>query len=93
VAHADEWMNKAGVQGVGIGSSVDSPGEATLVIFLIRGATHEPIPPVIEGLRTRIRESSRFRAGFGDEQPRRSCSMSAPNPIRTKPVPAPTRPR
>jgi len=93
VAYADEWMNKAGVQGVGIGSSVDSPGEAALVIFLIRGVAHEPIPPVIDGLRTRIRESSRFRAGFGDEQPHRSCSMSAPNPIRPKPLPIPTRPR
>jgi hypothetical protein len=93
VAHADEWMNKAGVQGVGIGSSVDSPGEATLVIFLIRGAAHEPIPPLIEGLRTRIRESSRFLAGFGDEQPHHSCSMSAPNPVRAKPVPALRSPR
>jgi hypothetical protein len=93
VAHADEWMNKTGVQGVGIGSSADAPGEAALVIFLIRGVAHEPIPPVIDGLRTRIRESSRFRAGFGDGQPHRSCSMRAPNPIRAKPVPTPTKPR
>jgi len=27
---------------------------------------HRPIPPQIGGLRTRLRESSRFRAGFGD---------------------------
>jgi hypothetical protein len=93
VAHADDWMNKAGVQGVGIASSADWPGEATLVIFLIRGVAHETIPPVIDGLRTRIRESSRFRAGFGDEQSHRSCSMSAPNPFRPKPVPTFTRPR
>jgi hypothetical protein len=93
VAYGEEWMNKAGVQGVGIGSSADSPGEATLVIFLIRGVAHESVPPVIDGLRTRIRESRRFRAGFGDEQPRRSCSMSAPNPFRAKPVPTSIRPR
>jgi len=80
-AHVEEWMSKAGVQGVGIGSSVDSPGEAALVIFLVRGVAHEPIPPVIDGLRTRIRESSRFRAGFGDQGRQRGCSLP---PARAK---------
>src|SRR5439155_1517325 len=76
-AHSDEWMKKAGVQGVGIGSSADAPGEAALVIFLIRGVAHEPIPPVIDGLRTRVRESSRFRVGFGDAPAKPGCSMPA----------------
>ena len=92
-AHADEWMKKSGVQGVGIGSSVDSPGEAALIIFLIRGVPHDPIPPVIDGLRTRVRESSRFRAGFGGEQPRRACSLSAASPKSAKSITAPARPR
>ena len=55
-------MQRRGVQGVGVTSSVDSPGEAALMIFVIRGVERDPIPPVIDGLRTRIRESSRFRA-------------------------------
>jgi hypothetical protein len=50
---------------VGITSSIDAPGEAALMIFEIRGAAHGPIPPVIEGVRTRVRESSRFRSGRG----------------------------
>ncbi len=79
-AHADEWMNKSGVQGVGIGSSVDSPGEAALIIFLIRGIPHDPIPPVIDGLRTRVRESSRFRAGFGGERPAALALLVQPAP-------------
>ncbi len=91
-AHADEWMNKSGVQGVGIGSSVDSPGEAALIIFLIRGFPHDPIPLVIDGVRTRVRESSRFRTGFGSEQPRRACSLSAASPKSAKSVTAPARP-
>jgi hypothetical protein len=74
-AHADELLKRPGVQGVGISSSVDSPGEAALILFLIRGAAHDPIPPVIDGLRTRVRESSRFRAGFGDAVPHRACSL------------------
>ena len=56
----------SGVQGVGITSSVDSPGEAALMILLIQGMPHPAIPPVIDGLRTRIRESTPFRAGLGD---------------------------
>lgn len=92
-AHADEWMKKSGVQGVGIGSSVDSPGEAALIIFLIRGVPHDPIPPVIDGLRTRVRESSRFRAGFGGEQPRRACSLSAASPKSVKSITDPARRR
>jgi hypothetical protein len=72
-AHVDELMNMAGVQGVGITSSLDSPGEAALMIFLIRGVAHPAIPPVIDGLRTRIRESTRFRAGHAGDPPQRSC--------------------
>jgi hypothetical protein len=86
-AHVDELMKMAGVQGVGITSSVDSPGEAALVIFLIRGVAHPTIPPLIDGLRTRVRESSRFRAGFGDGQPQRGCSV--PSPRKTAPSPRP----
>jgi hypothetical protein len=92
-AHGDEWLNKSGVQGVGIGSSVDSPGEAALIIFLIHGIPHDPIPPVIDGLRTRVRESSRFRAGFGSEQPRRACSHSAGSPKSVKSITASPEPR
>jgi hypothetical protein len=72
-AHAKSLMQRPGVQGVGITSSIDSPGEAALMIFLIRGVTHDPIPPAIDGLRTRVRESSRFRAGFRGLEPQHAC--------------------
>jgi hypothetical protein len=65
-----------GVQGVGISSSLDAPGEAALMIFLVRGAAHHPISPVIDGLRMR-RESSRFRAGAGDASSRGACTLPA----------------
>ena len=74
-AHLEELAKQRGVQGVGISSSVDSPGEAALMIFLIRGEAHDPVPPVIDGLRTRVRESSRFRAGVGGAVPHRACSL------------------
>jgi len=72
-AHVDEWMKKAGVQGVGITSSMDAPGEAALLIYLIRGVEHAAIPAVIDGLRTRVREGSRFAAGLGAAQPGGAC--------------------
>jgi hypothetical protein len=76
-ARVDEWMKKTGVQGVGISSSVDSPGEAALMIYLIRGMEHPAIPAVIDGLRTRVREGSRFRAGLGGPRPGGGCSVPA----------------
>jgi hypothetical protein len=74
-AYGEEWTKQAGVQGVGITSSVDAPGEAALMIFVIRGAQHAAIPAVIDGLRTRVRESSRFRAGLWGNEPRRACRV------------------
>jgi hypothetical protein len=55
-------MERRGIQGVGVSSSLDAPGEAALMIFTIRGVPRDPIPAVIDGLRTRIRETGRFRA-------------------------------
>jgi hypothetical protein len=75
-AHTQELMSQPGVQGVGITSSLDAPGEAALMIFVVRGAAHDPIPPVIDGLRTRIRESSQFKAGSGDAGRRGACTLA-----------------
>ncbi|MGZ8838346.1 MAG: Nal1-like putative serine protease [Candidatus Aminicenantales bacterium] len=61
-ARAAGLMQQHGVQGVGISSSADAPGEAALIIFVIKGAPRDRIPPVIDGLRTRVRETARFRA-------------------------------
>jgi hypothetical protein len=74
-AHVEALMKQAGVQGVGIGSSVDSPGEAALMIFTIRGVPQDPIPAVIDGLRTRVRESTRFRAGTVGSEVQRVCKL------------------
>jgi hypothetical protein len=84
-AHVNELMAKRGVQGVGITSSLDAPGEAALMIFLIRGVLHDPIPAVIDGVRTRIRESSRFRAGFGaGNHPQTGCAVPKTAPTATE---------
>jgi hypothetical protein len=74
-AHVAEWMKQPGVQGFGVSSSADSSGEAALMIFLIRGAAHDAIPAVIDGVRTRVRESSRFRAGLDGLRPGGGCPL------------------
>jgi hypothetical protein len=84
-AHVEALMKQAGVQGVGIGSSVDSPGEAVLMIFTIRGVPQDPIPAVIDGLRTRVRESSRFRAGSVDSEVQRACKLPPAKAAAIKP--------
>jgi hypothetical protein len=76
-ARVDEWMKQPGVQGVGITSSADSPGEAALMIYLVRGEKHNAIPAVIDGLRTRVRETSRFTAGRRGQEPENGCKIPA----------------
>ena len=72
-AQVDKWMSKAGVQGIGIGASADAPAEAALIIFLIRGIAHQTIPATIDGVRTRVRESSAFVAGLSEQHARAGC--------------------
>jgi hypothetical protein len=76
-AHQAELLKQPGIQGVGITSSVDSPGETALLIYLTRGAEHGAIPQVIDNLRTRVREGNRFRADYGGAHPKRGCSVPA----------------
>lgn len=87
-AHVAQLMRLAGVQGVGITSSADAPGEAALLIFTIRGVAQDPIPDILDGVRTRIRNSSPFKAGLGGAK-RRACVMppskSAPRLTRDGP--------
>jgi len=73
----NELMKMAGVQGVGITSSADGPGEAALMIYLIRGDKHAAIPVVVDGLRTRVRTTSRFTAGQAGEKLEQGCRVAA----------------
>jgi hypothetical protein len=82
-AHVDELMKQPGVQGVGITSSADAPGEAALMIYLIRGEKHDAVPAVIDGVRTRVRETSRFTAGRRGQEPQQGCKVPAAIPAET----------
>jgi hypothetical protein len=60
--HVAELMSDPAVQGVGVGSSFDSPGEPAIGIFVLKNKSHKPIPATLDGVRTRIKETTGFRA-------------------------------
>jgi hypothetical protein len=60
--HVAELMSDPAVVGVGVSASLDSPGDPALMIFVLKGKAHNAIPATIDGVRTRIKETSPFRA-------------------------------
>lgn len=83
-AHVTDLLKQAGTLGVGITSSVDAPGEAALLIYVLRGAPQDNIPAEIDGLRTRVRETSPFTTGRRGNEPARSCKVPAAKSLLTK---------
>jgi hypothetical protein len=61
-ANVNRLMSQPGIQGVGVALSMDNPTEAAISIYLLKGAGHSAIPAVIDGVRTRVFVSERFRA-------------------------------
>jgi hypothetical protein len=78
-AHQAEYLSQPGVLGVGITSSVDAPGEAALLIYVNHGTSVSGIPAEIDGLRTRVRETSRFVAGRDGNSTSHGCRVPASN--------------
>src|SRR5215472_7431360 len=61
-SHAAALMSQPGIQGIGVGRSSDNPSETAVVIYVVRGQDHPPIPQLLDGVRTKIVEGDRFRA-------------------------------
>jgi len=61
-ANVANLFTQPGVQGVGVSMSLDNPTETAISIYLLKGAAHNPIPPVIDGIRTRVFVSEQFKA-------------------------------
>jgi len=76
LAHSGELLKQPGIIGVGITSSLNAPGEAALMIYVLYGTSLDSIPVVIDGLRTRVRESSRFTAGRRGTETVSGCRVS-----------------
>lgn len=78
-AHQAEYLSRPEVLGVGITSSIDAPGEAALLIYVKHGASLNSIPTEIDGLRTRVRETSRFVAGHDSSSTSHGCRVPIAN--------------
>jgi hypothetical protein len=61
-AHVADLMSQPGIQGVGVAISADNPSETAVSIYVIEGVNHPVIPPVIDGIRTKIFSGTRFKA-------------------------------
>ncbi len=77
--HQAEYLSRPEVLGVGITSSVDAPGEAALLVYVKRGTSASAIPSEIDGLRTRVRETSRFIAGRDFSGTSQGCRVPTTN--------------
>jgi hypothetical protein len=69
--HVSELLAQQGIVGVGVGKSDDAPGESAVVIYVEKGVPHAAIAPVLDGVRTKVVETKRFKA-FGwnhDKEP------------------------
>lgn len=73
--HVTELMSDPAVIGVGVSASLDSPGDPALMIFVLKGKAHQTIPASIDGVRTRIKETSPFRANVA--HPLKSATAAA----------------
>jgi hypothetical protein len=60
--HVADLMSDRAVVGVGVSASLDSPGDPALMIYVLEGKAHQAIPASIDGVRTRIKETSPIRA-------------------------------
>lgn len=61
-ANVASLIAQPGVQGVGVSLSLDNPTETAISIYLLKGAAHQSIPAEIDGVRTRVFVSERFKA-------------------------------
>ena len=71
--HSAELLSNSNVFGVGVGASKDSPGEAAIVIYVDRDSTLS-LPAEIEGTRTQIVRTDRFRTSGWGKEIKSACS-------------------
>jgi hypothetical protein len=74
--HVNRLMSDSAILGVGVGSSADDRSQAALVIYMDKDVASRPIPAQIDGVRTKVIRTDRFRAyGWGKQSEERPlCS-------------------
>lgn len=73
-AHWQELFQDDAIQGVGVGADPENPGQGAVVIYVEQGRAHGPIPTEIDGVKTVVVMTDRFRAtGWNETTERGSC--------------------
>jgi hypothetical protein len=98
-AHVGELMAHKSVQGVGVAASLDAPGEPAIMIYVLKGQPHDFVPATLDGVRTRIKETTPFKAGVSKPVKAAACMIpkqasKSPTGASATPAPKPsTRPK
>ena len=71
--HAQDLMSNAAILGVGVGASNDNPSEAAVVVFVEKGNL-VAVPAAIDGARTRVVVTDRFRTFNWGQRTVKACS-------------------
>ena len=80
--HASRLMADPAIFGVGVGRSADDPSQAAVVIYLDKNASRI-IPTQLDGVRTKVIRTDRFRAyGWGKQNENRPACSRPTHPER-----------
>ncbi len=77
-AHKQELSSHSAVQGVGVAASLDAPGEAAIIVYVLKGQPHEFVPASYDGVRTRVKETTQFKAGVSLPRKAAACVLAKP---------------
>src|SRR5438128_6539426 len=81
--HASRLMSDPAILGVGVGRSTDDRSQAALVIYVDKDVSSNPIPAQIDGVRTKVIRTDRFRAyGWGKQSEERPVCSRGPESKR-----------
>jgi len=85
-AHKQELSAHSAVQGVGVAASLDAPGEAAIMVYVLKGQPHDFVPASYDGVRTRVKETTEFKAGVSHPRKAAACVLAKPQTQNTTPA-------
>jgi hypothetical protein len=71
--HVQQLISDPAVVAVGVGAGA-TPGQTAIVVYVERNKTARPIPPMLDGIPTRVIQGGRFIASDWDEHAGRRCA-------------------
>jgi hypothetical protein len=85
IQHADALMANPAIIGVGVGASNDAPGQSAVVVYVEQGK-NAIVPAEIDGVRTRVIVTDRFRTFAWGKSTKAACSASKEGQLKGSPL-------